>query len=140
MPMPMSMTRPPGVALKREDWMARWDPVHSKTVSKPSGWEKWDRAQRAEERACLSCSSVGCCCDDDDDEFIEQHGSCDEEGSSVSDEDLGGQKTSSANPFCLANSQRVGLISMATTREAPVRFARAHARRPMVPTPKTRAD
>ncbi len=39
-PMPMSMTRPPGEAVKREDWMAGCEPVHSKTVSNPSGWEK----------------------------------------------------------------------------------------------------
>ena len=50
----------------------------------------------------------------------------------------GRQWTSSANPLDFAKSNRVRLMSIATILEAPLNLARAHARRPMGPAPKTR--
>lgn len=126
--------------------MADSAPVHSKTTSKPSGAEKADRKERVVSRAFLSCSSaraagvVGCgLVEDDDWEGDEQqplvgNWECDD------DDGVGRQKTSSANPFFFANSSLEGLMSIATTRDAPVCFASAQARRPMAPTPKTRTD
>lgn len=50
----------------------------------------------------------------------------------------GRQKTSSAKPCDLAKSRRAWLMSMATTRDAPVALATAQARRPIAPAPQTR--
>jgi hypothetical protein len=71
---------------------------------------------------------------------IEQHGSTVGAAAAAGPPGAGRQYTSSAKPFFLANSRRTGLMSTATTRRAPRCFARAHARRPIAPTPNTRTD
>jgi hypothetical protein len=54
--------------------------------------------------ACLSWSSVGWDGDEEEEEeAIEQHGSLTEWDVESSCDEMGEQKTSSANPFCFAN-------------------------------------
>ena len=90
-------------------------PVHSKTTSKPSGSPNCFKADWMHSRVRLSCSSV----------VLALYGG-------------GAVKVWEAKPLAFAKSSRDGLMSMATTRAAPRDFARAQARSPMVPTPKTR--
>ena len=116
------------------------EPVHSRMVSKPSGAAKEVRMDVDVREARRRASSA----DEEGVGFVEEEGGtgqhpspcgwcCDEPG-------MGRQKTSSANPLVLANSRRWGLMSTATTREAPLCFASAQARRPIAPTPNTRTD
>jgi len=56
-PIPISMTRPPVVAVKMLIWMALSAPVHSKTTSKPSLASNMARAVVAASLALLTCSS-----------------------------------------------------------------------------------
>ena len=90
-------------------------PVHSKTTSKPAGASNSARAACALSRAQRSWSSVVL---------------------ALSGE--GRQNVCDANPFAFAKSNRVWLMSIATTRAAPRDFEMAQARRPIAPTPKTR--
>jgi hypothetical protein len=132
-------------------WIADSAPVHSNTISKPSGAPNAESAAIAPSRAFLRISSASCAgegweCECDFDEGnddvgrvllgIAQHAS----GWFAGATPPGGgrQNTSSAKPFRFANSRRAGLMSIATTRFAPWCFASAHARRPIAPTPKTR--
>jgi len=136
--------------------MALSAPVHSKTTSKPSLESNAARAAVAASFAFLIWSSekVGGCAEavaqaesfevplplvetplalGDDDNGDEDEWEDDGDGE-------GRQYTASAKPCLFANASLTGLISIAQTLEAPVCLARAHARRPIAPTPNTRTD
>jgi len=56
-PIPISMTRPPVVAVKMHIWMGPSAPVHSKTTSKPSLESNAARAAAAASFDLFICSS-----------------------------------------------------------------------------------
>lgn len=105
-------------------------PVHSKTMSKPSGSDSSFKKVCTVDLAFWTISSRAALIGGTLPLTPEAPGAVGSRG--------GRQYVLSAQPHSRANSSRFESMSMAQTLRAPKAFASAQARRPIVPTPKTR--